>query len=288
MIIIRNYKKLIYILFDYNILIVNDKLSDFFNKDGLIFIMCSWYKTSKVKKIVDCNKDYKIVILANSLEEQIYFRNSLNCDVLFCNHNAFINENKFNIIEDTVKIYDLVIDSAFHNYKNVNIANKIDNTVHIGYFKKDRVEISIPKYGLLANSIKNGEYQHLCKETINNIYNQSLIGGIFSEKEGACFASSQYLLSGLPVISINSVGGRDIWYNKDNSIICQNNEDSVCNTIDIIKKKIHNGEFNNKKIRENHLKQMDEHRNTIINYINEYFNEYTCNSNDIKKQFAFF
>ena len=202
MIILQNYKKPVYILFDYNRLIRDYKFDISINKESLIFILCSWYKTSKIKKIVDNNKDYNIVILANSLEEQKYFQTILTCDVLFCNHNAFLNENKFKIIEKTGKKFDLVIDSAFHDYKNVILANKINNTVHIGYIKKDITDVIIPNYGLLANPIKDEKFQYLNKEDINKIYNESLIGGIFSECEGACFASSQYLLAGIPIVSI--------------------------------------------------------------------------------------
>jgi hypothetical protein len=120
---------------------------------------------------------------------------------------AFLNENNYTIY-NSIKKYDLVIDSAFHEYKNVNIAKKLQNTIHIGYFKYSKRNTDdkvVPNFGTLAN-FTNVDYKKLEKPQINIYYNQSLIGGIFSECEGACFASSQYLLCGLPVISIKSVG----------------------------------------------------------------------------------
>jgi Iap family predicted aminopeptidase len=292
MIIINNYSKPIYILFDYNPLIKNFKLDEsFFDKNSLIFILTSWYKTDQVYKIINANSEYNIIILANSLEEKVFFEKKINSDVLFCNHNAFLNENNYTIY-NSIKKYDLVIDSAFHEYKNVNIAKKIQNTIHIGYFKYSKRNIDdkvVPNFGTLAN-FTNVDYKKLEKPQINIYYNQSLIGGIFSECEGACFASSQYLLCGLPVISIKSVGGRDIWYNEYNSIICENNEDSVYESIELAKSKIISGEFNREKIRELHLKQMDKHRNKLIDYINKRFlnEEKYEDINDIKKQLAYF
>ena len=196
------------------------------------------------------------------------------------------------MIYNSIRKYDLVIDSAFHEYKNVEIAKQIKNTLHIGYFKyikKDTDDKVVPSYGILAN-FTNGDYKKIEKHQINIYYNQSLIGGIFSECEGACFASSQYLLCGLPVISIKSFGGRDIWYNEYNSIICENNEDSVYEAIELAKSKIISGEFNRDKIRELHLKQMNEHRNIFIDYINKRFlnEEKLVDINDIKKQLAYF
>jgi hypothetical protein len=293
MIIIDCYSIPIYILFDYNV-VNNLKLDEkIYKKNSLIFLLTSWYKTSNVLKIVNSNKEFNIVILANSLEEKLFFEKKVSCDVLFCNHNAFLDENKYKIYNSLNKKYDMVIDSAFHEYKNVNIAKKIQNTIHIGYFKyikRNTNDKVVPNFGVLAN-FKNDKYIKLDKQIINIYYNQSLIGGIFSECEGACFASSQYLLCGLPVISIKSVGGRDIWYNEYNSIICENNEDSVYEAVELAKSKLISGEFNREKIREIHLKQMDEHRNTLINYINKMLlnnEEKNINVNDIKKQMAFF
>jgi len=290
MIIIENYSRPVYILFDYNPIIKNHKLDEtFFDANGLIFILTSWYKTDQVSKIVNSNNNYNIIILANSLEEKAFFEKKVNCDVLFCNHNAFLDENKFNIYSLMKKRFDLVVDSAFHEYKNVQVAKKITNTIHIGYFKyskRDADDKVVPDFGTLSN-FKHGEYQRLDKHLINIYYNQSLIGGMFSECEGACFASSQYLLAGLPVVSIKSVGGRDIWYNEYNSIICDNNEDSVFIAVEEAKAKINSGEFNREKIRELHLKQMDEHRNTLIEYINAKL-ILKVDASNIKKQMAFF
>lgn len=278
-------------MFDYDLIVRNFKLDDAeYNKNAYIFILTSWYKTDQVSKILHMNTDYNIIILANSLEEKYFFEKKVTCDVLFCNHNAFLDENKFKIFNSIQKKYDLVIDSAFHEYKNVNIAKKVQNTIHIGYFKyikRNTDDKVVPNFGALAN-FKNDEYQKLNKDLINIYYNQSLIAGIFSEREGACFASSQYLLAGLPVISIKSVGGRDIWYNEYNSIICENNEDSVYEAVELAKKKIITGEFIAVKIRDLHLKQMDEHRNVLIEYINKKFPNEQVDVDILKKQFAFF
>jgi len=46
--------------------------------------------------------------------------------------------------------------------------------------------------------------------------------------------------------STKSIGGRDIWYNEDNSIICESNEESVLEAYESVKKKLFNREFNSK------------------------------------------
>ncbi len=267
--IINIYSKPIHILFDYKF------KSDFINKkydnNCFIFLLCSWYKSGFIIDIVNTYSEYNIIILANSIEEKLFFESKLKSDVLFCNHNAFLNEKTFNINEsDLNKEHDLVIDSAFHKYKNVDLANKIPNVLHIGYIKKDISEVVIPDYGVILNYL-SGSYKRINKTHINNFYNKSLMGGIFSTTEGACFASSQYLLCGLPVISTKSVGGRDIWYNDKNSVICENNEDDIFKAYETVKQKLKNNEFNKYDIRNTHLKQMDEHKNRVCLYIKDKF-----------------
>ena len=216
----------------------------------------------------------KIVLLVNTEYEVKYF-NNVGCDVIYCNNNAFVDENIFNIYDNITKEYDLIINSCFAKYKNTFIANKCNNVAHIGYYNsavKKQHQI-VPNFGTIINYKNSSDYKVLNYEEIAQNLNKSLVGGIFSSEEGGCFASTEYLLCGLPVISINSIGGRDIWYNSDNSIICDNNEDSVSSTLEIIKQKISNKEFNSYSIRENCLKKMNYFRDILTEYIINYINK---------------
>lgn len=271
MLIINTYSKPLYILFDYEFM---DKfIQANYDKIGFVFMMCSWYNSQFLIKIAKSYSEYNIIILANSLEEKKYFETQVKNDVLFCNHNAFLNENIFKIDYNLKTEYELVIDSAFNIYKNVNLARDVKNVIHIGYFtnhESNEHNIVIPDFGVISNYL-SGSYKKLDKPKICDFYNKSLIGGIFSEVEGACFASSQYLLCGLPVISTKSLGGRDIWYNEDNSVICESNETSVLKACENAKQKLESGYFNREKIRNIHLKQMHQHRDTLAEYIKDKF-----------------
>ena len=117
----------LYMFFEYNIDASNEIIDQDVKKRSVIFLLTSWYKSSRVKHIVNKNKEYNIVVLANSEEEKEYFQTVVKCDVLYCNHNAFLNENVFKIVNN-IGIYDLVVDSCFSSYKNTNISNKNSNT----------------------------------------------------------------------------------------------------------------------------------------------------------------
>ncbi len=111
------------------------------------------------------------------------------------------------------------------------------------------------------------------QQEINELCNQSLCGGIFSESEGGCYSSIEYLLSGLPVLSTFSDGGRDLFYTPDNSVL-------VCPTTEDVEKgwktvvtKLKNGQFDRQKIREDALEKSKIYRNEFINVIADIFEE---------------
>jgi hypothetical protein len=253
----------VYLLTDYNV--KNETIDPSIAIDNsIICVLTSWYKSRGVIQIANKNKQYTIVILANSEEEKIYFEKNVECDVIFCNKNAFINENAFHIDRTKPIIYDLVVDSCFCKYKNTNLAIKNENTVHIGYFKS--TETVLPLFGTIAN-YQNEIHTHLDPPKICEIYNKCRVGGIFSFEEGGCLASTQYLLAGLPVVSIKSKGGRDVWYNDRNSILCENNEDDCYRCVQLAKERIINGQFDRDIIRNDTIALMHTFRNKFIGYL---------------------
>ena len=111
------------------------------------------------------------------------------------------------------------------------------------------------------------DWSWICTKKYVSLLNSSICGGIFSLKEGACFASSEYLLCGLPVISTQSVGGRDVFYNENNSVICENNSDSVDEAFHEILSNL--SLFDKNVIRENKLNQMDFFRNELTSFVKD-------------------
>lgn len=61
-------------------------------------------------------------------------------------------------------------------------------------------------------------YRYLLPSEVCCVLNQARVGGIFSAEEGTCYACTEYLFAGLPVITTPSQGGRHVWLNGSNSI----------------------------------------------------------------------
>jgi glycosyltransferase involved in cell wall biosynthesis len=93
---------------------------------------------------------------------------------------------------------------------------------------------------------------------------------ILSEEEGACFASSEYLLCGIPVVSTPSKGGRDVWYNEYNSIICDPTPDAIALAVEEFVRNPRDPQ----RIRQDHIDQAQKYRERFINLLADVFNRF--------------
>jgi len=259
---------------DFNIETIDIKKYD--TPTSILLILISWYK-----KKLDLSKfkfkQAKVVILANTPEEYVFYKEYCTFDCIFANQNAFINPNAFTIVNNVEKEYNLVLNARFAVYKRTELAKQVENIIHIGYYMKNEEYFNdFDNYNYVNfknNSKQKTDFSILNTDEITEYYNKSYVGGIFSKVEGACCASSEYLLCGIPVVSTESKGGRDIWYNKDNSIICKDNEASVKESVELAIQKVKNDEFNKHIIRENYLKQMDEHKSRLAEFLHNLLKE---------------
>jgi glycosyltransferase involved in cell wall biosynthesis len=70
-------------------------------------------------------------------------------------------------------------------------------------------------------------------QEVNELLNQSYMGVILSQAEGACMAVGEYLLTGLPVLTIDGArGGRNDFLNENNAFFCKPEANSVAEGIE--------------------------------------------------------
>lgn len=245
----------------------NFHILKYFQPTDYIFIYIPWHFDEYnfnygVKCMKQCNPNYNIdnIIFMCPNQNNMDICKKLGLQSILCNHNCFIDENKF-VIKENERIYQAVLNCRPEKWKRPYLAKQVDNLAIIkGYnFRKDEyydmTQLN-PKY------INNDK--RLTEEEVVDMYSKSMVGMILSEKEGACYSSSEFLLCGLPVISTHSVGGRDIWYNEKNSIVCDATEDAVAASVEIAINRLKSGEFNRMEIRKLHIMQSMEHRMNMI------------------------
>ncbi|PRW32840.1 glycosyl transferase [Chlorella sorokiniana] len=94
--------------------------------------------------------------------------------------------------------------------------------------------------------------------------NRSMLGGVFSAEEGTCWASTESLLCGLPVVSTLCSGGRELWYNERNRLIVEPTQEAVAEAVQRGIALLESGAFNRQQIRHDALQLVRQFRATLI------------------------
>ena len=261
-----------------------------------IAIICLGWCAEKLFKHDTNYLDENIILNAYTENHIICFPTQLGVDLCkkyrprlnpcLASHNSFIDENLYNIdLTQNIK-YNLVVSSAFSKYKNLDLIKNLDKTIGYGYGLEEKggyrrchpSNVKIINFTDKSNieyekpRVKEN-YRHIEPIETIKLINSSKIGGIFSTTEGSCFSSGEYLLCGVPVLSCKCRGGRETFYNSENSILCEPTHNSVEKAFKEILKKYNEGKFDRKQIRENHIKIMETQRDNLTLSIIELMNK---------------
>ena len=166
--------------------------------------------------------DHRITFLAASEGELAHFRGA-GLPSFHINNSAFLDERIFRPLPGRQVRFDAVYDARLSRFKRHPLAAEVPNLALITYLFEDQVD---PDYRAVIAPIVarahvfNGNpltdaYRRLSLEEVNQALNQCAVGLALSREEGAMYASIQYLMTGLPVVSTPSEGGRDDFYHPD-------------------------------------------------------------------------
>lgn len=231
------------------------------------------------------NTDEKLFDLLDLNVENFYYMCNSQEDLdnvnkrAFCgdliNHNCWLDENRMTHFPYE-KLYDAIYIARLIPLKRHYLASKISKLAIVAGNDASNCKIPVePPPHIYRNS------KHLNVDEICRKINESRCGLVLSEKEGACFSSSEYLLCGVPVVSTKSMGGRDVWYNNYNSIICDDTEDAVKEAVERLVRQPRNP----KKIRQMHIDQANEMRRKFISQLQTIFDRFEIRDVDAEKYF---
>lgn len=200
------------------------------------------------------------VVLANDDREFNAFT-ALGFTSIVINNNAWLDEKLVMQVQpDTPKIFDAIYVGRKVAIKRHMLAAKVPNLALVaGPSYRATNQVETPDTVIYTNT------DPLTPAEVCTKINQSLCGLILSPAEGACFASSEYLLCGVPVVSTLSEGGRDVWYDTDNSIIVEPHEDAVRDAVAQWGKR----KVDPATIRQNHINLATVFRNRFVTLLSE-------------------
>lgn len=198
----------------------------------------------------------RVTILLNSKLEMDLAREIMpEVDTLHFNNASLINEKHFEILGQE-KEFDVVYNARPNAFKRHHLTQQVFNKLFVAYeWKVTDVDLDSFNPAKIYWNLKGSE--------VGNAVSQARVGLLLSEEEGACYASTEYLLCGLPVISTASRGGRDEYYNEGNSLLCEATPESVKDCARIALEKLDDKSFDPEAIRNDCIKTMELFRDRL-------------------------
>lgn len=136
-----------------------------------------------------------------------------------CAASALVREDFFTSRPGRQAMFDAIYDARWTAFKRHQLASRVrslaliacrsvDPPCTLGYSLRARLALRHASW----LSSPWGAKRWLSHGQVNAAYNQARVGLCLSRVEGTMFASIQYLLAGLPVVTTRSRGGRDEFF----------------------------------------------------------------------------
>ncbi|NJL20895.1 MAG: tetratricopeptide repeat protein [Leptolyngbyaceae cyanobacterium SM1_3_5] len=245
-----------------------------FRKTDFFFVTSNWYQSSSfaneadtIFSILNLDKSQFFFLYNSPLEMQNFREKGFQGEVINCN--AWIDEKSVTKLLNVDKLYHAVYVEFDKKLKRPLLASQVSHLALVTRESLNKNFSDIPSHSYLNNRLLSPE--ELCEKI-----NQAHCGLILSEEEGACFASSEYLLCGIPVVSTLSRGGRDVWYNDYNSVICQPTVEGVAAAVEEFVRNPRDPQ----KVHQMHTEQAERHRLKFIKLLADIFKRFDVNDVD--------
>lgn len=248
-----------------------------------LFLLCYWTFHSSdqiqlAQQAVQLAKEsggFEPTFLVNSEDEAILAR-AAGVPCFVCNHNAFLDEDIFTIDPAAEKKHRAIYDARITDFKRHELAAEVRDLALITY--KSGLNESQDLYNRIRqllrhaawlNEQSDGSTRPLSAREVASALNQSRVGLILSQIEGGNYASAQYLLCGLPVVSTPSIGGRDAFFAEPQVAMAEPTPAAIEAAVE----RLINLNLDPARVRADTLKLMQPHRERFIAAVQKIYDD---------------
>lgn len=209
----------------------------FGKRRGLHFLKPTWtMETSSLKALAEDiraaerdNPGHIFAALSTSLREAENYRGA-GIRAIQGNGNIFEDEARWTIPHaphPNLPDSDAIYIARLADWKNHHLATELDAPLFVyGPDGDEPIDTTVgglralhPSAIFVNHLLGNGRYHYLDGPTLAATMARARTALALSFVEGYMRASAQYLMAGLPIVSVPSVGGRDAFFCNDNSLI---------------------------------------------------------------------
>jgi glycosyltransferase involved in cell wall biosynthesis len=183
---------------------------------------------------------HQYILLTNDkLENELLGKHKISS--YFCHHNAFLDESIFKPLPHVSKTMDAVYCARLSQFKRHELAKDIPSMGLVYYATgEDRENQSaylrylrhiMPGMVLFNHDPATDAYRRLDPHAVCRAYNRAKVGLCLSSMEGGNYATTEYQLCGLPVVSTPSQGGREVFLDPEISRIVPPTPEAVAQAV---------------------------------------------------------
>jgi hypothetical protein len=229
----------------------------FGTRAGLHFLRPSW--SMERSSLVDlgqalaaaaaANPGHAFVALhASDLEAARYAEHGIRS--IPCNSNIFADENIW--AEDAppfpgLEPADAVYVARLADWKNHHLTVALHRPLFVYGQREvladpkvyDQYREAFPSAQFVNHLLGNGSHMQLKHDTLRRVMSSARVGLALSHVEGVMRASMEYLLSGLPIVSVSSIGGRDAFLDPSVSLTVEPTAEAVRDAVaDLVSRRL--------------------------------------------------
>jgi glycosyltransferase involved in cell wall biosynthesis len=180
---------------------------------------------------------HELLYLCNT-EREVALLSERGLPAVFCHQNAFIDERLFTPDPAAPKLFDAIYNARLNPFKRHDLAQDVARLALIYYcLGEDERRMYaaltrlLPEAAFLNGPPSPGRTRFFSPAKTAGYYNRSRTGLCLSACEGAMYASCEYLLCGLPVVSTPNVGGRDYFLDAPHCVTAASEPGAVAEAV---------------------------------------------------------
>lgn len=242
-------------------------------------------------------RHHQFIHLCNSPSQRDAFLDK-GLQAVLCNQNSLADERLFRPLPDVERTFDAVYSARFLPYKRHQLASTVQNLgliypilhgidreksieeiknqfPHAHFFNHSDPTVSSLSSSTsdssvsssTSDSLVSSAYRQLNAAEVNACLNRCRVGLCLSAIEGAMYASIEYLLAGLPVVSTKNKGGRDVFLDDSYALFVDDDPEAVREGVEEMIRREISPEF----VRQKTLEKVETHRKVFFKVVQEIY-----------------
>ncbi len=237
---------------------------------ALFVFQFGWHKTQAdaariaalANEVSAAHPRLSLLFLANTLAE-LQALTSLGLSAAHCHQNAFLDERRYPL-HRVVPRADAIYVARIAPFKRHELAAQIPALELVGAY----TEHDAPHFRKLRALMPLARWRRRVRGPfMSKAMARARVGLCLSAEEGAMFVSAEYLLSGRPVVSTRSLGGREVLFDPDTSLLVEDSASAVAAGV----RELAGRQLDPALVRAKVLAKMAPHRERFVDAIQAHF-----------------